>query len=1027
MRVGWAVGALLLCALSVTTARGADVAEVRVLSGAGVAPTSTVHVRTGRDATIEDRTPGAKKATQRTGPASTGETFAGEVTLFVPTLHLARPTSIEVDDPVVSAVRLFPEGDGALIEVFVRQPVTYTVSRPSAAGEVELDLVSKARRATIGSYTRRGRPRVVRPTPQGEEVAVDAESLSYDQTSNTLTARGGVTLTRSDMSLTADEVVYDRTNAIVEAKGNVVVTDPQGVITGEFAHLNMEDESGWIDEATGHLELSRYSLAAKRLDKLGGPLYHVERGVFTTCECGGLEKPSWSLGGEQTDVTLHGAGVMKNALFRVKDVPVLWFPYLPFPANNDRQSGFLTPVAGNSSERGFFAEVPFYWAINKSSDATVAVRLETAARVGVTGEYRYSLSRTDYGEFAAAYFNESFRTTDQKTQTAPGVLADVPENRFAVSGMHRQKLPGNTDFYLDLFAVGDDAFLHDISSNTFNPRYDFYLRSTRYTTSQIGLLKRWGRGYAWLDNVYQQDLIDPQELALQRLPRVRALEGMPLLDDRVVARVSGEAVHFTRQDGFDGLRGDVAPELFLPFRLGSVVNGSFTGRLRETAYQLQDTEQVAVAQGLAGGARTFRTAPELPDLSTTRTRELGEIQGRVGQAFGRVYDFPHLGLAKLKHTIEPEVQYLFVPQAGRPTFNVPLPACGSLPVSKRSPGVNCDGNLFSEGYLFDELDAINKRNFISYGFTTRILGRAPRPEDQAAPPPEPPVDTEAKEEEGEEGEATGAGTSAVAPGVDPRTLPQGLPLNALPSFMSRTRGGPNAAPRELLRASVLHGYDVSRSLVRDSHLSDVDLGLQLTPVDYLGVTYNTTVSLEERVLRGFTTGIFLREPWWSTYSLLALRGLQTASTVGVAYRFIEKNTNRELDPTSPEAALLGTTGLNDISGSVYLRLGTYAGFGFLTRYNLNDTPVANAPSLPPMFLERSYLFRLVSRCNCWMLEAGVEERINPKEDPVFRMQLTLVGLGSFGQGGLGGSVAGLGLGGVSQGLTGPSGFGRGFY
>jgi hypothetical protein len=229
-----------------------------------------------------------------------------------------------------------------------------------------------------------------------------------------------------------------------------------------------------------------------------------------------------------------------------------------------------------------------------------------------------------------------------------------------------------------------------------------------------------------------------------------------------------------------------------------------------------------------------------------------------------------------------------------------------------------------------------------------------------------------------------------------------------------------------LRASVLHGYDISRSLVRDSHLSDVDFGLQLTPVDYLGLTYNTTVSLEEKVLRGFTTGMYVREPWWSTTSLAALRSLQSASTVGVAYRFIEKNVNRSLNPTGPEASLLGTNGLNEISGSVYLRLGGFAGFGFLTRYNLNSTPLPDGTSQEPQFLERSYFFRLLSRCQCWMVEAGVDERINPPEDPVFRIQLTLVGLGTFGQGGLGSPVA-PGLGGLMTGLRAPGSIGRGFY
>jgi hypothetical protein len=49
------------------------------------------------------------------------------------------------------------------------------------------------------------------------------------------------------------------------------------------------------------------------------------------------------------------------------------------------------------------------------------------------------------------------------------------------------------------------------------------------------------------------------------------------------------------------------------------------------------------------------------------------------------------------------------------------------------------------------------------------------------------------------------------------------------------------------------------------------------------------------------------------------------------------------------------------------------------------------------FLERNYLVRVISRCNCWVVEAGVSDKTNPDER-LFRVQLTLVGLGSFGEG-----------------------------
>jgi len=973
---------VLALALSVTPV-GADASggEVQVLSGTDAA--SAVTVRARPEVRIEDRTPGAKPPTGPRGPASTGQTFTDEVLLFLRDFSVPRAAAIDVGDSLVSTVRLSPEVGGTLVSVFVRQPVTYTVSRPSAIGDVRIELRGRSRPLTVVTGPR-GQPRVTRPKQVGEgEIAVDAESLSYDQEANTLTARGGVTLKRGDTTLTADEVVYDRTRGIAEASGHVVLTDPQGTMEGDFAHLNLDDESGWFDNATADLQPSGYTVRGTRIEKQGGPLYSVARGVFTTCRCGGLEGPSWSIAGAQTDVKVQGWGLVQSATFRVKDVPVFWLPYLPFPAGTNRESGFLMPRLGYSNRRGFQYEQPFFWAISKSTDATVAVDVETAARVGLLGEYRYFLSRQAHGSFGGAYYNEQIRGTSQGTVTTTGEPANIPENRFVITGHHIQPFYWKSRFYLDLFAVSDDQLLREVDTFAISTRQDVTLRSTRFTTSQTGVIKSWSTGLARVETVYHQDLIDPQDLTLQKLPRVEAEHAKAFLDDHLVGGVSGETVDYQREDGYDGLRADFGPSLFLPFHLGRTLNGSLSGGLRETAYHLTDREQVAfVVPDDPNIARHFATAPQQPRLDTDRTQEVAEVRGRTGTEFDRVFDFRHLGLEKVKHTIEPEMRYFFVPAVGRPIFDTRLPACSTLAArgQRTQPGSNCDATLFSEGYLFDERDAVNQRNFFSYGVTSRLLGRGASTAEIAA-----------REEEGVAGEEVGP--SASGP-VDPDILPQGLSANALPTFVGPPAPPGGAAPavpaaRELARASILHGYDVSRELVGASHQSDVDLGLRVTPLDYLGLSYNTTVSLADSVVRGLSVGGFVREPWWQATP--GTRSFQSPSTLGISYRFIEKNVNQGVGPDSGDSRLLASNGVNELDGSLYLRLGDYLGFTYLSRYDLGTTPTTG-----PHFLERDYLLRIISRCNCWLVEAGLADKTNPDER-LFRVQLTLVGLGSFGR------------------------------
>ena len=626
--VRWAAGVVLGTALLARAAERLP-AEVRVLSGMGPQAPTTVTVRAEPETRIEDRTPGAKPATGPRGPASVGETFTGELTLFLDGYRVPRPAAIDVADPVVSTVRLFPESGGTTVSIFVRQPVTYSVSRPSGIGEITIELRSRTRALGIAGVSPRGRARAVRPKTKGRpsEVSVDAESLAYERETNTLVAHGGVTLTRGDTTLTADEVRYDRTNAVAEARGHVVITDPEATVEGDFAHLNLDDESGWVEAGTAELKPSNYTLRAERIEKRGGPLYAASRGVFTTCRCGGLEKPSWSIGGASTDVTLEGTGVVRHATFRVKDIPVLYFPYFLFPAKTDRASGFLFPRLANSNRRGFQYEQPFFWAINKSTDATVAVDLETAARVGAIGEYRYRLSHTTRGNFTVAYYNEQIRGRPEGTVAPNGEPPDIPENRFALSGQHRQPFYGGSQLYLRLFAISDDAFLKEINTFAFSTRRDLTLRSTRFTTSRAGIVKNWDNGLAWIENAYYQDLIDPQPLALQKLPRLEAEHAVPLLGDLLVGRLEGQAIDYQRQEGYAGLRGDLGPALFMPFHLGRTLNGSLTGRLRETAYHLTDTEQVGFRRGLPLPRRARAASPGCRSQPRARRGERADGDG----------------------------------------------------------------------------------------------------------------------------------------------------------------------------------------------------------------------------------------------------------------------------------------------------------------------------------------------------------------------------------------------------------------
>jgi len=210
---------------------------------------------------IDDRTVGARPAAPGQGPASLGETFQDEVRLLLRGMGTVRPTVVEVDDDLVSTVRVSPEAGGTEVSLFVRRPVTYVVARPTALGDIVISVAGRP--ATTPAKGKRAGPSVV----QDGQVMLDAAELDYDKDTDIVVARGAVTITRGDVTLRADEVRYDRRSGIAEASGNVVITDPQGTITGSEGKVDLNDESGWMNEATGDFLATGYNVACDRIEK----------------------------------------------------------------------------------------------------------------------------------------------------------------------------------------------------------------------------------------------------------------------------------------------------------------------------------------------------------------------------------------------------------------------------------------------------------------------------------------------------------------------------------------------------------------------------------------------------------------------------------------------------------------------------------------------------------------------------------------------------------------------------------------
>jgi LPS-assembly protein len=526
----------------------------------------------------------------------------------------------------------------------------------------------------------------------GEEITVDAAKISYDKRQNRISARGDVVVQRGDAELRADQVELDRTTNEALAVGDVSLTGPEGVLHAERMDLDLDDETGSLEKGEISSETYGFSMSGDRIEKKQGQRYRIENGRFTTCRCA-EGAPSWSIAGDLLRVNLNGYGTMEGARFNILDHTVLYLPTIKFPVYRERQSGLLLPRVGISNRRGLQIIQPFYWAIDKSQDATLGFDIETAARLGLIGEYRYALNRTTYGNFNISYFNEAIRST-ATASTATDSSPNVPENRWGIRSEHSQGIGSGTG-YADLQLVGDDLFFREINTYTFDHAEDVALRTLPFTTSRAGFVDQWNRLNLQGEGIYYQDLIDKQSLALQRVPDL-SLYGQHQLGYGILGMFNTGMTDFQRSDGITGVREDLHPAAWLRLPLGRSLLGSVRAEFRETAYQLTESD-------MTGGFRGDDPQAAPIDLPSASTREIFEFGADFSTGFSRIFDFPHFGLDKLKHTIEPRLEYLYVPDIGQ----------GDLPI-------------------FDGIDRIDQRDLVTYGIVSRLLARSALAEQKEA-------------------------------------------------------------------------------------------------------------------------------------------------------------------------------------------------------------------------------------------------------------------------------------------------------
>ncbi len=472
-------------------------------------------------------------------------------------------------------------------------------------------------------------PVAVTVTTSAGDVTVVADTLEQVDPSNLVIATGNVELVKGSTRLTADRVELNKESGDTVAVGRPIFYDGEDRLTGDRIDYNVKTGTGVVHHGQAHTA-PYYRISGERMERLGEGVYDIRRGIFTTCED---DPPTWSFRAGHATADLETAIYGTNASLWVKDVPVV--PYLPFFATalrRERQTGFLAPLIGDSSRKGAFAQIPFFWAISDSQDATVALDVYQKRGVGGNLEYRNYFSAVNQLQLTGFYINESL------VRGTPNRGWWGLKDSYLIS-------PGFA-FRADINGVSDNALFQDYADS-------LHYRSAQRVESNVFLTRNFPTWNIVANAFWYRDLTTERPIALDRLPdiRVEAVRQPIPGFESFLYEVQAQAVRFVREVGSDGTRIDLRPRVSRPITLagyGAVT--PFVGA-RATGYD----RTVVGAEVRDGGVIVETTSDQV------RVRRLTEIGADFETRASKVYAVG--GLANIDavlHSIEPRLNYTWV-------------------------------------------------------------------------------------------------------------------------------------------------------------------------------------------------------------------------------------------------------------------------------------------------------------------------------------------------------------------------------
>jgi LPS-assembly protein len=547
------------------------------------------------------------------------------------------------------------------------------------------------------------------PPQSSGPISVRLEAEQQRKEGDLYFADGMVEIQYKNLRMRADHVQYNTKTYQATARGHILFDIDTQHLTADSADFNVQTGVGLFEHVRGEVTMEHKPnpsllvspnplvFEAQEVRRINPRTYWIEHAWLTVCE---PDKPSWKFFSSHATLQVDRTVVMLNSNFRMFRIPLVYFPYASLPAGrNLRKSGLLIPEFADTSIKGFVFGDGYYWAPKDWADLTLGAAY--FSRRGWEQNAEFRAKPWENVSLSGKYFGVIDRGLPAPLLNAQGnpVLnsSGNPESVLESQGGHSAQFQLNAQLRGGWRAVADVNQLTSLIfqlafAPTFGEAVNSEVRNAGFATNNFrGFSVNFAAtSYKNFVNAQPQvvedvriapeaDFSSVDQAPWKNLPIYfggDAFAGAVHRNDENLVTNSTTGVETV----VPGIvtpafveRSEIAPRAVVPLRWGPWLGVTSSFTLRATSYSSQLVAGSAVNKALSRTTGEVNVDIRPPTLERVWQSSSGEW----------------------KHTIDPEIEYNYVGDAGQ----------------------------FDRFILFDEDETLTSTNDFVYSITQRLFHR----------------------------------------------------------------------------------------------------------------------------------------------------------------------------------------------------------------------------------------------------------------------------------------------------------------